>query len=90
MKKNARLAFNALKKMGCPVYEGTWDGDEDYFRISGENNYDEIWADYWFMGRGAVEGLDEFGVSNKINAVLDKYRLYCEWANPGVLDVCDA
>ena len=92
MKKNARLAFNALKKIGCPVYEGTWmEGDMDYFRISGEENYNgETWAEYYLSGREGIDGMDDFGVNNKINAVLDKYGLMCEWANPGVLDVAPA
>ena len=95
MKKNARLAFNALKKIGCPVYEGTWDGDDDYFRISAEENYgDDLWADYYIMTDGGydggIEGMDDFGVNEKINAILKKYRLTCEWANAAVLDVYPA
>ena len=83
----AERAFNALKKIGAPVNhlgEG-WSGDA-LFSISGEDNYPEIWADYYRLD------IDElsFGVSEKITKVLDKYKLYCEWYNPGVLDVYDA
>ena len=92
MKKNARLAFNALKKIGCPVYEGTWmDGDEDYFRISAEENYgDDLWADYYLAGEGPIEGMDENGVNEKVVAILKKYRLDYDWCNAAVLDVSPA
>jgi hypothetical protein len=86
MKKHARKAFTALKKMGAPVLDGGG-GYGGHFRISGESNYPEIWADYWreFGGRG----LDDFGVSLKINAVLEKNGLFAEWINSGVLGVYD-
>jgi len=31
-----------------------------------------------------------FGVSGKINKILDKYGLFAEWQNPGCLTVCEA
>tara|TARA_R110000824_G_scaffold295047_2_gene483438 strand:+ start:500 stop:763 length:264 start_codon:yes stop_codon:yes gene_type:complete len=87
MKKNARSAFNALKKIGAPVFEGgDWGGE--YFIVSGEDNVKEIWADYWQEFGGP--GLDDFGVSLKINKILDKNDLFGEWINPGVLGVYDA
>jgi len=75
----AERAFNALKKIGVPVYhlgEG-WNG-QALFTVSGEDNYPEIWADYYF------------GVNKKINKILEKYKLCAEWYNPGVLEVYDA
>ena len=83
MKANQRRAYNALKKIGCPVYECA-----DGFRISAEENTDEmIWADYW-------EGMSiadwAFGVNPIVDAILAKYKLYCEWQNPGELSVWDA
>jgi len=85
MKRNFRKAFNELKKIGAPVYEGGWNSD-DTFRISGEENYDEIWADYYDEFCSSDY---EFGVSPKINNILAKHGLYAEWCNPGVLDVCE-
>lgn len=84
----AERAFNALKKIGAPVNhlgEG-WSGDS-LFSISGESNYKEIWADYYneFLPESY-----EFGVNPKINKVLEKYKLFAEWYNPGVLEVYDA
>ena len=83
MQHNARLAFNELKKIGAPVIKN---GDGAHFCISGEDNINDIWADYFNMG---ADWLD-FGVSKKITAILDKYDLYCEWQNPGCLGVYDA
>ena len=85
MEKNFQKAFNALEKIGCPVIQG-WD-DPDKFVISGEKNHPVCWADYYCEFPG---GLDDFGVNNKINKILDKYGLMAEWINPGVLGVCEA
>jgi len=87
MKRNARSAFKALKKLGAPVHESDW-GYNEYFIISGENNYLEIWADYY--NEYNLGSTDDFGVSKKINKILDKFGLYGEWINPGVLGVYDA
>lgn len=86
MKRNFRTAFNQLKKIGAPVYEGGW-SQEEGFRISAEENHSEIWADYYGEYLPASY---EFGVNPKITAVLDKHGLMAEWCNPGVLDVCQA
>ena len=83
----AKRAFEALKKIGAPVNhlgEG-WTG-ESLFSISGEDNYPEIWADYYKEYLGEFT----FGVNPKITKILDKYKLYCEWYNAGVLEVYDA
>ena len=85
MQRNYRTAFNALKKMGAPVIEGGYDG-EDTFRISAEDNVSYTWADYYQMTDGDGTGY-MMGVSNKINDVLDASGLYAEWINPGVLGV---
>jgi hypothetical protein len=84
MKRNQRNAYKVLKGLGVPVYEGGWNGDEDTFRISAEDNHDTIWADYYMMTDG---GGYEFGVHPVINKTLAKYGLFAEWCNPGVLDV---
>jgi|TARA_R110001592_G_scaffold341348_2_gene630257 hypothetical protein len=85
MQRNYRTAFNALKKMGAPVIEGGYDG-EDTFRISAEDNVSYTWADYYQMTDGDGTGY-MMGVSNKINDVLDASGLFAEWINPGVLGV---
>ena len=83
-----KKAFNALKKMKCPVF---WDEGVDYFRISAENNFDpeygdQLWADYYDADN--IEGFD-FGVSPKIHKLLSKYDLFAEWINAGELGVYD-
>ena len=80
MKKNYRTACDQLKKLGVTVYE-----DDDGFRISGEDNYPEVWADYYCEFGNVV--LDDFGVNHRINAILEKQGLFAEWVNPGVLGV---
>lgn len=77
MKKQFRLAFNALKKIGAPVCEDDWYGNTDNFRISAECNDDAWWADYW---AGCY-------IDPRIEAILKKYGLYAEWVNAGVLNV---
>ena len=88
MERNLQNAFNALERMGAPVRED-WDGRSDTFIISAEDNSDEVWADYYGMSDGYNYGgaLDDFGVNHRINAVLDRYGLMCEWINPGCLGV---
>jgi|TARA_R110000868_G_scaffold303686_1_gene564191 hypothetical protein len=86
MKRNMRTAYNALKKIGCPVIKNEWDHSD--FRISGEDNGEVCWADYYCEFPGGA--LDDFGVNNKINAILDANGLFAEWNNPGMLGVYQA
>jgi hypothetical protein len=78
----AKKAFEILKNIGAPVHHlgKGWDGHA-LFSVSAEENYDELWADYYQHEFG------EFGVNMKIVDVLDKHGLYAEWCNPGILDV---
>ena len=89
MKRNHRLAFNALKKIGAPVYERS---DIENFQISAEGIYgeydrDTIWADY-YDGRNIPDW--EFGVNPLITETLRKYGLFAEWQNPAQLTVWEA
>ena len=86
MTRNHRLAFNALKKIGCPVYERS---DIENFQISAEGIYGDYdrntcWADY-YDGRNIPDW--EFGVNPLITKTLAKYNLHVEWINPGELGV---
>ena len=86
MKRNHRLAFNALKKIGAPVYERS---DSENFQISaegimGDYDRDHIWADYY---EGDYLDGYEFGVSPRITKTLAKYGLHAEWINAGELGV---
>jgi hypothetical protein len=102
MNRNARNAWNALKKIGAPVLDPSlgWGG---HFAISGEkyghdNGFYEghidhasdgmDWAEYY--SEDYTEAWSVFGVHNEINAILDKHGLFAEWYNAGVLGVYDA
>ena len=88
MKRNHRLAFNALKKIGAPVYERS---DIENFQISAEGIYDyydrdTIWADYY----DGYRILDwEFGINPLITNTLRRYGLHAEWINAGEIGVYD-
>ncbi|NJO58780.1 MAG: hypothetical protein HC836_10660 [Richelia sp. RM2_1_2] len=90
MKRNARVAFNALKKIGAPVFEST---DYGFFGISAEDNVDETWADFYEaprLERFTVPGgklVWKSGVSPKITDILEANGLHAEWINPGMLGV---
>jgi len=89
MKRNYRQAYNELKKIGAPVFEGG-DSGGDTFRISAENNSEKnIWADYHAIPCFENGALDDFGVNHKINVILEKNGLFAEWINPAVLAVCE-
>lgn len=85
MKKNFRKAYDELKKMGAPVIEGGWSG-EDTFRISGEDNYPIVWAEYYYEGDLTLS-MDSSGVNHDINETLQANGLFAEWVNAGVLGV---
>lgn len=77
-------AMNELYEIGAPVIEHI-----DGVYISGEDNAKEIWAEYYMMGEGECDLLDDFGVNHKINAILEKHGLFAEWQNPGLLAICE-
>ena len=82
MRKQYRYAYNALKKLGVPVY--VRDDMDGRFQISAEDaesykwcNYYEHWQDW------------NFGVNPVIDETLAKYGLHSEWINAGELGVYD-
>ena len=91
MKRAHRLAFNALKKIGAPVYERS---DLENFQISAEglssrSEYkgykpDVMWADYY--EEFPMSDWD-FGINPLINEVLGRYGLHAEWINAGEIGV---
>lgn len=82
MKQNYRHAFNALKKIGVPVY--VRDDMDGRFQISAEHSESYKWCDY-YDGMYRTDWV--FGISPKINQVLRKYGLFAEWINPGEVGV---
>lgn len=80
MRKQYRYAYNALKKLGVPVY--VRDDMDGRFQISAEEPTSYAWLDYYYEGNEW-----DFGVNPKIDAVLRKYGLHSEWINAGELGV---
>ena len=82
MKRQFRLAYNALKKLGVPVYER-----EDLngrFNISAEDSNSYQWLDFY---EGYRMPNWDFGINPRITEVLDKYGLWAEWINAGELGI---
>ena len=74
MKKTHIKAYNALKKLGVPVYVH---GDyEQGFDIDGEHPDSYLWLDYYDRPEWA------FGINPKIDEILTKHGLFAEWVNP--------
>lgn len=80
MKRQYRYAYNALKKLGVPVY--VRDDMNGRFQISAEDAESYKWCDYYYQGNEW-----DFGVNPKIEKVLAKYGLHTEWINAGELGV---
>ena len=85
MKRMYIKAYNALKKMGVPVY--VRDDMDGRFQISAEDPESYRWADYY---EGDSHQGWIFGVNPKIEETLRKSGLFCEWINPGELGVYEA
>lgn len=82
MKRVYIKAYNELKKMGVPVY--VREDMDGRFQISGEDSESYKWADYY---EGDYHADWIFGVNPKVDEVLRKNGLACEWINPGELGV---
>jgi hypothetical protein len=82
MKRHYRYAYNALKKMGVPIFIHR--DDENRFDISAEDTNSSEWVNYWDHPEGWP-----FGVHPKIDDVLSQRGLHAEWINPGHLRVFD-
>jgi hypothetical protein len=82
MKRAFIKAYNELKKLGCPVFERS--DYEGRFLISAEDPGSYKWADYYAYADGRWKGEN---TGPKLEAVLKKYSLYCEWENAGCLIV---
>lgn len=81
MKRNARTAFNALKRIGAPVFERL---DVAYFGISAEHENSHEYLDYYGEYRGGYPW-----ISDKVTAILEAHGLYAEWENAGCVIIYD-
>ena len=83
MKNNYIKAYNELKTLGCPMFIGG-DNGEDTFRISGEDNFDAVWADYYCEYPSSC---DDMGISLAVKRILESNGLFAEWITPGSVGV---
>jgi len=97
MVKNLKLALNAMKKIGVPIFENYSDGsplDVDEkgracsFAISGEDPESYKWVNYYGYSECLLD--DDDGcpwIDEKLEAIADKYGCVIEWYDPGSLRV---
>ena len=74
-------AFNALKKLGVPVYEHA--DDNGNFSISAEEPESHKWCSYYASH-------DQWGgedTNPTMDKTLRKHGLFAEWINPGRMAV---
>lgn len=81
MKQAYIKAFNELKSAGAPVFVNEDNDRLGNFSLSAEENDDELWADFYCQEYGV------FGVSMRVERILTSHGLFCEWENPGKLNV---
>ena len=82
MKRKYIKAYNALKKLGVPVY--VRDDMDGRFQISAEEPDSFKWLDY-HDGYRIPDW--SFGVHPKIDNILHNCGLHAEWINAGELGV---
>lgn len=85
MKRKYIKAYNALKKLGVPVY--VRDDMDGRFQISAEEPDSFKWVDYY---EGHLHNDWIFGVHPAIDETLRKSGLFAEWINPGELGVYES
>lgn len=81
MNKAYTKAFNALQKLGCPVFVHS--DAPNRFDISAEESNSDEWASFYNGDHSDWI----FGVNPKVNEILSKHGLFAEWMNPGHLRV---
>lgn len=99
MKRTARNAFEALKKINAPVINH---GDLDnqwgaHFILSAELrcHSDQLFADYYhqeinehYSDDGQI--INACGIRQDVIDILNKNGLYAEWIDPGTVGIYDA
>ena len=82
MKRPYIKAYNELKKLGCPIF--IREDHPDGFFISAEDTDSYLWADYYAY---ADSRWNHENTSPKLEEIMKKNGLFCEWENPGCLIV---
>jgi len=95
MKRNARAAYNALKRLGAPVYDHDG-GQLAHFVIGAElrDSTDQRYCDYYqeevkeHVAAGRI--VNAFGIRQDVLDILAANGLFAEWINAGMVGVYDA
>lgn len=97
MKRHARAAATALKKIGAPVYDHLEGENGAYFIIGAElrDDKDTYYCDYYqYQVKEQLDGngeiINAFGIREDVHKILSKHSLFAEWINPGQVGVYDA
>jgi hypothetical protein len=92
MKRNARKAFTALKKLGAPVYDRPSESAEFILGAELRTKDDTYFADYY--REELREYRDEtgkiqnpFGIRTDVNDILTENGLMAEWINGGMVGI---
>ena len=99
MKRNARKAFTALKKMDAPVFDHGSPGNQwgAHFILGAElrNGDDRRFADMYgeeFKEHRNEEGeiINAFGIRQDVIDILQANELYAEWIDAGTVGIYSA
>ena len=84
MKAKYKEAYDVLKVMGVPVFVNEDHERRGNFGINAEDPRADEWVSYYHPPINWT-----FGVNPTLDAVLDQFKLFAEWQNPGCLGVWD-
>ena len=91
MKRNARTAFNAIQRIGAPVYDRSEESAEFILGAERVKDNDPKYADYYQDEiRERVEDgkvINAMGIDERINRILRNNGLHAEWINVAMVGI---
>lgn len=91
MKRNARKAFNAIRRLGAAVYDRSEHSAEFILGAERLRDNDPKYADsYQEEIRERVEDgkvINAMGIDERINRILRNNGLHAEWINPAMVGI---
>jgi len=85
MNTKYKLAYQALKVMGVPVFTNADNDRLGNFFIDGEARRSDEWISYHFPPPHFI-----FGVNPALESILSQFNLRCEWVNPSLMAVYES
>jgi hypothetical protein len=85
MNTKYKLAYQALKVMGVPVFTNADNDRLGNFFIDGEARNSDLWISYHFPPPHFI-----FGVNPALESLLSNFNLRCEWVNPSLVAVYES